>query len=63
MHPPHAGADSKVQEMQSILVKFIDHETHDPISDFSNHSDAVALPQTSDEFLFTPGKLKTGFFD
>jgi hypothetical protein len=45
------------------LVQLINHKADDPLGVLGDHANAVALPQTANEFLLEPGELEGSPFD
>ena len=55
--------DSEVEDMQVILVEFIDHEPDDLLVVLGHHADTVSLTQATNEIFFGPGELETAALD
>jgi hypothetical protein len=51
--------NSEIKDVQPIFVQFVDHESDNLIVFLSHHAYAITLPQTSNEVIFVPCKLKT----
>ena len=53
------AVDGKVENVQTVLVQFVNHEAHDFTIAFGNHADAVSLSQAANEVVFGPRELET----
>lgn len=57
------GVHGEIQDVQTVLVQFIDHESDNFVIFLGDHSNAIALTKTTDEIFFGPGKFKAGVLD
>ena len=53
----------KIQDMKPIFVQLVNHEPHYFVILLRDHTDAISLPETSNEIILAPGKLKAGVLD
>ena len=56
--PAVARRHGEVQQVQPVLVEFVDHEPDDAVVGLGDHADAVPLPQALEEILLRPGELE-----
>ncbi len=57
------GVGGEIEQLESCLVQFVDHESDDPLVVFGDHADAVALPEVSEEIFLGPRLLKIRLLD
>src|SRR5215831_12744279 len=50
--------DGKIEDVQLVLVQFVNHEPDDFFAMFRDHADTVALAQAPQEIFFRPGVLE-----
>jgi hypothetical protein len=55
--------DRKIQDVQTVLVKLVNHEADDLIVFFGHHTNAITLPQAPNEVIFIPSELETRVLD
>jgi hypothetical protein len=62
-HATLVGMNCEIQNVKSVLVQFVDHESNDLVVFFSDHPNAIALPQAPNEIVFIPREFETTLLD
>ncbi len=52
----------EIENVQLVLVQFVNHEADDLLAMLRDHADAIALPQAAQEIFLGPGEFKALLF-